>query len=316
MEDPLRPGGAGARTRARIALASCVLLCLVGAGIAWDLTRVWVLSRTDPDYHSFCAVSEGMNCETVALSSWSAFLGAPNSVWALAAYGDGLLRDASPSRTLRLPPHPEPHPDGVSCGDPGTIGARAGPQPGTTDAGESWIGAPDTVLEIHEFTDYECPHCRRAHMTVRKLLSSAGDRVRAYHRHLPLDQACNPTIKKPFHQRACRMSFAAVCAGRQGRFWEMNDLLFQQFDGIREKDLSPRDLAARLELDADAFACCMDEASTREAVARALCMTYENGIVPSQVPVHPTPLYEAAVNFALFGLLWKLRGRFRNPGGV
>ena len=90
MDDSLQgsPAAAG-RTRARVALAAIVLLCLVGAGVAWDLTRVWVLSRTDPDYHSFCAVSEGMNCETVALSSWSAFLGAPNSVWALAAYAFG-----------------------------------------------------------------------------------------------------------------------------------------------------------------------------------------------------------------------------------
>lgn len=380
MDDSLQesPAAAG-RTRARVALAAIVLLCLVGAGVAWDLTRVWVLSRTDPDYHSFCAVSEGMNCETVALSSWSAFLGAPNSVWALAAYafgallaglaatrrrdglffgllsayglglaafslwllgvmhfvigslcilclaldvvnlsvlafavvaargvgvpllrgplrdvaalvrrplvalalaaagfgllagawayGNALARDTGAERAPRPAAHVEPHADGGSCGGGDTTAPRAGPQTGVTEAGVPWIGAANPVVEIHEFTDYECPHCRRAHMMVRKILSTAGDRVRVYHRHLPLDQACNPTLKKPLHRRACELSRVAVCAGRQGRFWEMNDLLFQSSDEIREKELSARELAARLELDADAFACCMDEESTRAAVA-------------------------------------------------
>ena len=84
-------GASAGRKRARVALAACMLLCLVGIGISWDLTRVWMLSRTDLDYHSFCAVSEGVNCETVALSSYSTVLGAPNSVWAIAGYAFAIL---------------------------------------------------------------------------------------------------------------------------------------------------------------------------------------------------------------------------------
>lgn len=51
-----------------------------------------------------------------------------------------------------------------------------------------------------------------------------------------------------------------------------------------------------------------------DAVDRFLCMAYPHGIVATQEEVHPTPLYEAAVNFLLFALLWRLRTRIRNPG--
>ncbi len=364
-----------------MALAACILLCLVGVGISWDLTRVWVLSRSDPDYHSFCAVSEGMNCETVALSPWSSNLGAPNSVWALAGYafavllagfaasrrrdtlGYGLLvllgvgfalvsvallyvmqaligslcilclaldlvnasllafaivaaravgvgviasvrsdlaslvrrpffgvgvvavglillgaswgagrhlmkETGLPERGLGAPAVlGTPSAGGPVCGAGEANDPATGPSMGVTPDGHPWIGAVNPVVEVQEFTDYQCPHCRRAHMMVRKLLSTAGDKVRVYHRHLPLDQECNPAILSPFHRRACELSRVAVCAGRQGRFWEMNDFLFQQADEIRERNLSAEDIAGRLELEPDAFRCCLDEASTKEALA-------------------------------------------------
>lgn len=375
--------GAAGRKHARVALAACILLCLVGAGISWDLTRVWVLSRTDPDYHSFCAVSEGMNCETVALSPFSANLGAPNSVWALAGYafaivlagfaatrrrdvlgygllvvlglafaivsvgllyvmhvligslcilclaldvvnvslfafalvaaravGTGILGSVRSDLAALLrrpafgilvvgtglgllgaawalgqhvvsatggPSGPIPAvrgaavpvvADGPVCGSGESADPATGPSMGVSPDGHFWIGAASPVIEVQEFTDYQCPHCRRAHMMVRKLLTTAGDKVRVYHRHLPLDMACNPAIKSPFHRRACELSRVALCAGRQGRFWEMSDFLFQQADEIRERNLSAKDIAGRLELDPDAFQCCLDEAPTNDALAK------------------------------------------------
>ena len=44
------------------------------------------------------------------------------------------------------------------------------------------------------------------------------------------------------------------------------------------------------------------------------CMSYPDGIVPTTQLVHPTPVYEATTNFALFFALWKVRDKFRRPG--
>jgi uncharacterized membrane protein len=42
--------------------------------------------HTDPEYHSYCAISEGWNCETVAAADMSVFLGLPVSLWGLMTY--------------------------------------------------------------------------------------------------------------------------------------------------------------------------------------------------------------------------------------
>ena len=45
-------------------------------------------------------------------------------------------------------------------------------------------------------------------------------------------------------------------------------------------------------------------------------MAFPNGTVPTNVPVHPTPIYESLMSFALFGLLWSQRRRFESVPGT
>ena len=90
--------------RINLAIGVIALLCLLGIGIAVDLTGVFVLSRVDPDYQSFCAVSEGMNCETVALSRYSTVAGVPIAIWGIAGYSFVLILSIlSLIKRIRLP---------------------------------------------------------------------------------------------------------------------------------------------------------------------------------------------------------------------
>ena len=45
-------------------------------------------------------------------------------------------------------------------------------------------------------------------------------------------------------------------------------------------------------------------------------MAFPNGTVPTDVPVHPTPIYESLMSFAFFGLLWSQRQRFEDVPGT
>ena len=364
-----------------VALVAFLILSIVGTVITVELTDVWVRSRMDPDYQSFCAVSKGMNCETVAMSDYSSFLGGPVSVWATSGYlfviiltllclvrikdgfGRGFLflfsalfmvvsllliyimkfeikslcilclavdavnlgllamavlaikmpgdriwatikydfeslwkrpalpailavvgvaslagaylygnrlakaneelhaHDGSEEEFLDSPGEWTSKVHGEQCGDEcGCSEESDHPQAlqmGVNEDGHNWLGARDSQFIIQEFTDYECPYCRKAHMMVRKLLSNNPGKVKVFHRHYPLDQACNRKVPSAFHQRACEFSRIAICAGRQGRFWEMNDFLFQHSKEIRTEKLSATEVAKRLELDAEEFECCM-----------------------------------------------------------
>lgn len=45
-------------------------------------------------------------------------------------------------------------------------------------------------------------------------------------------------------------------------------------------------------------------------------MAFPNGTVPTDVPVHPTPIYESLLSFTFFGILWSQRHRFQNVPGT
>ena len=66
-----------------------LVLSLVGEGVAIKLARIHYDVHHDSTTKSFCALSEAVNCDTVALSPYSVFLGVPVAVWGM--YGYALL---------------------------------------------------------------------------------------------------------------------------------------------------------------------------------------------------------------------------------
>jgi protein-disulfide isomerase len=133
--------------------------------------------------------------------------------------------------------------------------AGSGLARGEASGGGHWIGAQKPTLTITEFSDYECPHCRQAHAQLRNIVAQFPDRVRLVHRHFPLDQACNRSIERPFHQSACWAAQLAECAGRAGRFWDANDILFELSNSLDTQ--STKKIAAELKLDPAALDRCM-----------------------------------------------------------
>jgi len=107
-------------------------------------------------------------------------------------------------------------------------------------------GNPKAPVTIVEFSDFQCPFCVRARPTVSRVREAYGDRVRWVFRHYPLD----------FHAQAEKAGEAAACAGDQGKFWEMHDLLWSNTAKLQVPDLKAH--AATLGLDAAAFGECLD----------------------------------------------------------
>ena len=99
-------------------------------------------------------------------------------------------------------------------------------------------GPENAPVTIVEYADFECPYCGQAEPALRDLLAEFGDELRYVFRHLPL-----PDV----HPHAELAAEAAEAAGKQGRFWEMHDLLFAHQDALRPPDLI--EYAAELGLD-------------------------------------------------------------------
>ena len=85
--------------------------------------------------------------------------------------------------------------------------------------GAQSIGDPNAALSLIVFSDFQCPFCGQFVRSTYKSIESEFVRtakVRYVFRYFPLES----------HPLAKAASVAASCAGAQGRFWQMHDLLF------------------------------------------------------------------------------------------
>jgi protein-disulfide isomerase len=121
------------------------------------------------------------------------------------------------------------------------------------------IGRDDAPVTVVEFSDYQCPYCRKFHSdTFAELKKNYIDtgKVRFVSRDFPLD----------FHPNAPGAAVAARCAGQQHKFWEMRELMV-----ANSADLSPASLenyAQQLKLDTAAFDSCLKDPKESAAVKK------------------------------------------------
>jgi len=117
------------------------------------------------------------------------------------------------------------------------------------------LGPRSAPVTIVEFSDFQCPFCRRLAPVLRELARRYPTQVRLVFRNMPLT-----TI----HHAAERAAKAGACAAAQGKFWEMHDLMFGE-----QSSLSPdalKEKARRLKLDSKVFDQCLDSDSTLKSV--------------------------------------------------
>jgi protein-disulfide isomerase len=166
------------------------------------------------------------------------------------------------------------------------------------------LGKSDAPLTLVEFTDYQCPFCGRFETTtfpeIKKNYIDTG-KVRFILRDLPLD----------FHPFALKAAQSVHCAGDQGKYWEMKELVFKNQNKIDVDSLAG--YAKDLSLNGDAFKSCMadgkhlkeigDEAKYAASLGISGTPTFVLGkavgdSVEGRVIVGAQPLaaFEAAIN--------------------
>ncbi|MBI3158334.1 MAG: peptidylprolyl isomerase [Chloroflexi bacterium] len=148
------------------------------------------------------------------------------------------------------------------------------PQPG------DWsLGPEEAVLTIIEYADFQCPYCAALAPTLAQIQQEHPEDIRIVYRNFPLIG----TPDEPLYDKAALAMQAAEAAGRQGRFWEMHDLLYGRFAewAPSSAGLNPEtftawlvERAAELGLDAARFQADL----TDPALAAQSQAAWENGV--------------------------------------
>ena len=88
------------------------------------------------------------------------------------------------------------------------------------------LGDKDAKVNVYIYSDYQCPICYAHNIMIHKLAKEMKG-IKIIHKNYPLDTDCNVYLTSPFHQGSCVDARYAIAAEKQGKLWEMNDILFQ-----------------------------------------------------------------------------------------
>jgi protein-disulfide isomerase len=129
------------------------------------------------------------------------------------------------------------------------------------------VGPAHARVTVVEYGDLECPNCKQAAPVVKLLLHKFPDQLRFAFRHFPLEG---------IHPNAELAAEAAECAGAQGRFWDMHDLLFDNQSHLQRKHLAA--YAEELQLDMARFTSELDDHIYLQRVREHLASGNESGV--------------------------------------
>ncbi|PKN82008.1 MAG: hypothetical protein CVU46_18375, partial [Chloroflexi bacterium HGW-Chloroflexi-8] len=118
------------------------------------------------------------------------------------------------------------------------------------------FGPEDAPIVIVEFSDFQCPFCKRFNDdTYKQLMAAYPGKIRFVFRHLPMTS---------IHPEAFPSAEAAMCANEQDSFWEFHDKLFENQDRLG-KELYTQ-IANDLNLDITKFESCVNSRKYKDLI--------------------------------------------------
>jgi len=137
-------------------------------------------------------------------------------------------------------------------------------------AGRPVKGDRSAPVTIITFSDYQCPFCKRhAEDTLPELVKKYVDtgKVKIVMEENPIES---------IHKYAMGASIAALCAGDQGKYWEMHDIMFTNNKNLGADEL--KGYAREIGLDSGAFDNCLDSEKHKDQVKEDLSTGRKLGV--------------------------------------
>jgi protein-disulfide isomerase len=136
--------------------------------------------------------------------------------------------------------------------------ALAAPTVHVTADDDPFMGPADAPVTIIEFSDFQCPYCRRVQPILQQVLKDYHGTVKLVFRDFPL---------RNIHPQAQKAAEAAQCAAEQQQFWAYHDKLFATTQ-LEEPAL--KQYAQELGLDMQRFEPCVTSGKYAQEVERDL----------------------------------------------
>ncbi|HET6373774.1 MAG TPA: thioredoxin domain-containing protein, partial [Candidatus Polarisedimenticolia bacterium] len=117
-------------------------------------------------------------------------------------------------------------------------------------------GDPKAPVTIVEFADFQCPYCATSVPLIQQVMQAYPGKVKLAFKHMPLGM----------HQNAIPAAAASIEAMEHGKFWEMHDLLFQNYTQLTRENIA--NMGRKLGLDETQLAHALDTSEHSKAIAK------------------------------------------------
>lgn len=135
-------------------------------------------------------------------------------------------------------------------------------------------GNPDATVTLIEYSDFECPYCKRFHPTAKELVDSSDGTVNWVYRHFPL------SFHNPGAQQQAEASECAAELGGNDSFWAYTDAIYERTssggDGFPQDQLVP--LAVELGMGEAEFRECLESGRHEDRVKADLAEGARSGV--------------------------------------
>jgi len=134
------------------------------------------------------------------------------------------------------------------------------------------LGPADAAVTIVQFAEYQCYFCQKVQPTVDQLMEAYPGEVRMVLKDFPLSG----------HGRAIPAAVAAHCAGEQGNYWQMYDVLLSNQQALGDADLVR--YGQELGIDEQRYRACLTDGRHEASI-------YDDMAVARQLGVQATPTF-------------------------
>lgn len=176
--------------------------------------------------------------------------------------------------------------DGQVAGEEIDNNEQQDEQPVNLEIAETdWVlGSRDAKVKVFEFSDFQCPYCARFHEVMHQIVEEYPDDVAWIYKQFPIRS----------HPLGPPGAVATECAGEQGKFWQMADMIFENQDNLTEDSFAA--FAQNLGLDMGKYNSCYENNPYEEKIlteynlgvdlgVRGTPSNFINGqLVPGAVP--------------------------------
>ena len=137
--------------------------------------------------------------------------------------------------------------------------------------------ADDDAVVLEVYSDYMCPICYTCNIMVHKVVKEFKN-VRVEHHNMPLDKSCNKYMQGDFHIGSCITAKYGLAAEKQGKFWEVESVLFEKGSSSEESIINALKEAG-IELDYDKLKQDANSQEIADKINKDIDFAFSNGMV-------------------------------------